>query len=61
MTKDEKDTLCDAMRLTGQLQAAHQLVEVIHVPHDNKRVKELVEIANESLRKAMLAAWEAQS
>jgi hypothetical protein len=60
-TKEQRDAMCDAMRLTGQLQAAHQLVELIHVPHGNKRVKDLVDSANDLLRKAMLAAWEAQS
>lgn len=49
-----------AMRLTGQLQAAHRLVESINVPPENKHVRDLVESANSLLRKAMLAAWEIQ-
>ena len=47
-----------AMRLVGQLQAAVQLIEMINVPNDNKRVGELKDFSQRILHKAMLAAWE---
>lgn len=61
LSAEQREKLCDAMRLTGQLQAAHQLVETINVPPDKRGLRDLVESANSLLRKAMLLAWESQS
>jgi hypothetical protein len=47
------------MRLTGMLTAACNMVEQINVPPEQRRVRDLVESANNLLRKAMLAAWDA--
>lgn len=46
------------MRLTGELKAAQQLVEMINVPTEERRIRDLVESASNLLRKAFLAAWE---
>lgn len=55
MVDSPRDSL---MRLTGELKGALQLLEGINVPHDQKRVYDLVDSALRSTRKAMLAAWE---
>lgn len=46
------------MRLVGELKAAVQLVEMINVPREDKRVAELKDSGQRLLNKAMLAAWE---
>ena len=47
-----------AMRAVGSLQAALQLLENINLPHEQKRTRDLVGLAQHTLNKAMLAAWE---
>jgi hypothetical protein len=46
------------MRLVGELRCVVQILEMINVPHEDRRVAELKDSAQALLRKAMLAAWE---
>jgi hypothetical protein len=55
MADNDRDKL---MRLAGMLVAASNMIEQINVPPEERRVRDLVETANNALRKAMLAAWE---
>ena len=55
MADSERDK---AMRVVGALQAATQALEMVTVPHEQRRVRELVELAKHTANKAMLAMWE---
>lgn len=55
MAESDRDK---SMRVVGQLQAAVQMLEMINVPHRDKRTAELKNAAQSLLNKAMLAAWE---
>lgn len=47
-----------AMRVVGQLIAACQALEIVNVPHQYKRVRDLIDIAQTTANKAMLAMWD---
>ena len=54
MADSKRDEL---MRVVGQVKAATQILECVNVPPGVPTIRTLLEVAETTLRKAMLEAW----